>query len=694
MAGPRRLVLLVCAGLATGVLGLAVFASSALHATAPEKGIAALAIGALLAAALFAAGVAVDRLLLAPARALVRAIETVLGTGRRELLDLPRRHALGNLPVRIGELVDRVVGAEERLAEERARAKATAEADRRRLAAILKDVGEGLVHAAPDGRILLYNDAAVTLLGAPAGLGLGRSIYDVVSRETLTHHVDQLRRIARGDGSARASEPFIAAATETSRLLRCRLSLVGDTPPGGEGFVLALAEAGAQVAGGTGRFLDQLETSWRGPVASIRAAAEVLRDSRPDEQSAWFARVVEEEAGRLEGLLEDLAGEARALALRQWPLYDVATGDLAEVLAERLAARAIPVQLGSEGESVWASADSATLILCLASFVERLAALGVREARLGARARPNGVTLRLAWTGPVPDKAVLEGWLDTKLDGWGLPFSPREIAERHGAEPWLAATGEGGALHMPLPPPTGVHAVRAPAPLPARPEFYDFDLGAAPGSLETQPLRQVGYVVFDCETTGLEVEQDDLLQLAAVRVVNGRVLHGEVFDCLCDPGRPIPEASIRFHGITADMIKGKPPPELVVARFARFAEGSVLVAHNAAFDLSFLRKYERRAGVRLDQPVLDTLLVAAFLQDQEGDQSLDGVAARLGIAIRGRHTALGDSLATAEILVRLIGMLEVRGIATLGEAIRVSRSMVEIRRQRARPDEVGDRARP
>jgi DNA polymerase-3 subunit epsilon len=91
--------------------------------------------------------------------------------------------------------------------------------------------------------------------------------------------------------------------------------------------------------------------------------------------------------------------------------------------------------------------------------------------------------------------------------------------------------------------------------------------------------------------------------------------------------------------------------------------------------------------VSLDQPVLDTLLISALLQDQEGDHSLDGVAARLGIAVRGRHTALGDSLATAEILVRLIGLLEVRGITTLGEAIRASRSMVEIRRQRAKPAE-------
>ncbi len=687
MISSRAALWLAGGALAIAALGLGTFASAKLHATAPAAGTTTLLIAALLALGLLLAAAVIDRLVLAPARALARAIETVLGTGRRERTALPARHALDGLPARLDELLDRAVRAEERLAEERARARAEAEADRRRLAAILKDVGEGLVHAAPDGRILLYNDAAVSLLGAPAGLGLGRSIYDVVSRETLAYHVDMLRRTSGGDGSARAGEPFIAAASETGRLLRCRLSLVGDAAPGSEGFVLAIAEAGLQVAGGTGRLLDQLETAWRGPVASIRAAAEVLRDSRPDEQSAWFARVVEEEAGRLEKLLAELASEARALTLRQWPLYDVATGDLANVLAERLAARGMPVQLGSEGESVWASADSGTLVMLLVSFVEWLAERGVREVRLSARARPSGSTLRLAWAGAPPSRAEFDAWLDARLERYGLPFAAREIAERHGGEPWVAASAEGAALHLPLLPPTGVHPVRAAPALPARPEFYDFDLATSAGALEARPLRTLTYVVFDCETTGLDTEADDLLQLAAVRVVNGRVIHGEVFDCLVDPGRPIPEASIRFHGITPEMIRGKPPPELVLARFARFAQGAVLVAHNAAFDLALLRKYERRAGVSLDQPVLDTLLISALLQDQEGDHSLDGVAARLGIAVRGRHTALGDSLATAEILVRLIGMLEVRGIGTLGEAIRASRSMVEIRRQRARPAE-------
>lgn len=687
MPEPRTVVWSAAGLLAAAALGLGMLASARLHGVAPASATLVLALGAVLALALGGAALAIDRLVLAPTRALVRSIETVLGTGRRELLAPPARHGLGALPERIAEVLERVAGAEERLAQERAQARAAAEADRRRLAAILKDVGEGLVHAAPDGRILLYNDAAVTLLGAPAGLGLGRSIYDTISRETLAYHVDLLRRTARGEGPTRAGEPFIAAASETGRLLRCRLSLVGEGAAGNEGFVLAIAEAGLQVSGGTGRLLDQLETAWRGPVASIRAAAEVLRDGGPDEQSGWFARLVEEEAGRLEALLGELAGEARALTLRQWPLYDVATGDLVDVLAERLAARQIPIQLGAEGESVWASADSGTLVMLLTSFLERLAAAGVREVRMSAHARPTGSTLRLAWPGPVLTRGELDAWLDARLEGFGLPFTAREIAERHGAEPWLVATADGAALHLPLPAPTGVHAVRAAPALPARPEFYDFDLAASAGTLEAQPLRAVRYVVFDCETTGLDTEADDLLQLAAVRVVNGRVIHGEVFDCLVDPGRPIPEESIRFHGITPELVRGKPPPELVLARFARFAEGAVLVAHNAAFDLSVLRKYERRAGIRLDQPVLDTLLISALLQDQEGDHSLDGVARRLGVAIRGRHTALGDSLATAEILVRLIGLLEVRGITTLGAAIRASRSMVEIRRQR--PSEAG-----
>ena len=126
----------------------------------------------------------------------------------------------------------------------------------------------------------------------------------------------------------------------------------------------------------------------------------------------------------------------------------------------------------------------------------------------------------------------------------------------------------------------------------------------------------------------------------------------------------------------------EPKIDVVLPAFREFVGGDVLVAHNAAFDMKFLTLKETACGVQFDNPVLDTLLLSAFLHDHAGNHTLDGIAARLGIEMDEsvRHTALGDSLATASVFLHLIEMLEGRGITTLGEAIKASNSMVEIRR--------------
>ena len=223
--------------------------------------------------------------------------------------------------------------------------------------------------------------------------------------------------------------------------------------------------------------------------------------------------------------------------------------------------------------------------------------------------------------------------------------------------------------------------------LPPRPEFYDFSLLERPAvAAETgsRALNDLDFVVFDTETTGLKPSSgDEIIQIGAVRISRGRILTGESFERLVNPGRSIPLASIRFHGITDEMVDGKPGPEIVLPAFAAFVNDAVLVAQNAAFDMKFLKLKESGTGVRFDNPVLDTLLLSAFLHPRETDHTLDALAGRYGVDIHDRHTALGDAMITASVFVGMLRMLEAQGVRSLDDALDAMRRSSEIRRRQA-----------
>ncbi len=223
----------------------------------------------------------------------------------------------------------------------------------------------------------------------------------------------------------------------------------------------------------------------------------------------------------------------------------------------------------------------------------------------------------------------------------------------------LAATGEAGEA-----------AAAGEAPLDARPVYYDFDLFHQPAqAIDERPLREIAYTVFDTETTGLDPSGgDEIISIGAVRIVNGRLLEGESYQQLIDPHRAMHPDSVRVHGITPAVLAGQPAIHAVLPAFHRFCEGSVLVGHNAAFDMRFLEMKEKSSGVRFTAPVLDTMLLSAVLHGDRLEHRLDAIAERLGVRITHRHTALGDAIATAQVFLKLIELLSVQGITTLRQA--------------------------
>jgi DNA polymerase-3 subunit epsilon len=250
--------------------------------------------------------------------------------------------------------------------------------------------------------------------------------------------------------------------------------------------------------------------------------------------------------------------------------------------------------------------------------------------------------------------------------------------------------GAGGGLILSLPAPDGgsTGAIGPPElpvdPSAARSELYDFSLfekmeGPVGSAEREHRLDELTFVVFDTETTGLRPEAGDrIVSLAGVRVRGGTVRRHETFDTLVDPGRSVPPESVRVHGIGDEMVAGAPTLETVLPAFLAFAGPAVLVGHEAAFDLRFLEPEARRMGLpslAATRPILDTRLLSRSLHGPGELHTLEAVALRLGVAVTGRHSALGDALITAEILVRLLGLIQKRGILTLGQTLDVVRSV-------------------
>jgi DNA polymerase-3 subunit epsilon/CBS domain-containing protein len=182
------------------------------------------------------------------------------------------------------------------------------------------------------------------------------------------------------------------------------------------------------------------------------------------------------------------------------------------------------------------------------------------------------------------------------------------------------------------------------------------------------PLLALEMVALDTETTGLDVAADRVVQIGAVRMRGGVVIAGATLKLNVNPGVPIPAAATRVHGLGDADVAGAPGPAEALARLAEFVAGAVVIGHNVHFDLAILRHEAARHGVEWPEPrALDTVLIASALTPGRVDASIEALALMYGIAVKGRHTALGDARAAAAILAAMLEPLRQRGIRTLAE---------------------------
>ncbi len=579
------------------------------------------------------------------------------------------------------------------------------EAEKSRLAALMSELTQSVVVCNLDGRVLLYNhrarmqfralSQAPGVAGGAELIGLGRSIYGVFDRKLVTHALENIQqRMLRG--AAQPSAQFVTT-TPAGQLLRVQMAPVRaaaqdagadaaiDASIGLTGFVLMLENITRdyEAESAKDQVLISLTEGSRSALANMQAALDML--DYPDLETAMrerFLGVIREETASLSqriGALE--SGSASSLKTR-WPLEDMLGADLVNAALRRievvtgLSASAVEVDAG-----LWLKIESFSLLQALVYLAGRLKdefEVKFVQLRLAASSSAGKAQLDLVWSGQAMSTETVMSWeLDPmRVAGEATRLTVRDVVDRHAGAFWFERERVRHQaffrLLLPLANPQEQAEAATLLPTDSRPEYYDFDLFKTTEltrSLDDRRLSELTYTVFDTETTGLNPsEGDEIIQIGAARIVNNKLLRQESFEQLVDPKRPIPAATIPIHGIQPEMVRGQPTIAQVLPAFHAFAQDTVLVAHNAAFDMRFLQLKQEQAGLSFDHPVLDTLLLSALVHPNQDSHRLEALAERFNVTIVGRHTALGDALVTAEVFLRLIPLLAEQGIHTLGEA--------------------------
>jgi DNA polymerase-3 subunit alpha (Gram-positive type) len=191
-------------------------------------------------------------------------------------------------------------------------------------------------------------------------------------------------------------------------------------------------------------------------------------------------------------------------------------------------------------------------------------------------------------------------------------------------------------------------------------------------------LEKLSYVVFDIETTGLNPETDEIIEIGAIKLENKELK--DIFNKLVRPVKSVPQNITELTGITQEMLNDEMPIKPVISQFSNYIGSSVLVAHNADFDISFIKNNLKKSlNKDLNNTVVCTVLVARDLLPNLENHKLPTVAKYFGLEMANRHRAIGDCELTFQIWLKFIDKLKGKNIISKTDLENYMSSLYKVR---------------
>ena len=572
-------------------------------------------------------------------------------------------------------------------------AHSTLNEERTRLAALMSELPHGVIVSNSDGQILLYNQQAQQILTENSSktqpeqgiLGLGRSIFSILERDPIVHGLEMLHKCHASGRTKLVNKTMMTLAS--GLYLRVNMApffTEQESQRSISGVVLTLEDMTPQIEADKRRdmLIQTLVEEQQLHLQTIRGAISTILEKQrlnSDELNSYRKQIYDSSL-----ILEEKAKQARtSYALHQHELNrseHVLANNLLEIIQQTITDRTQIKVTTATPKGIWLQLDSYTVVQALTNLADKLNQINRVEEIIITVTTNNQEQIELSFTWPTTQVSheIIDEWEHTPLlnDQSGQILNFRDLIKRIDGDVFFLTEQEKvSGLSIFLPPLPEDRRATLQTDIEQRPISYEFNLFNRAGLKEQSnvDLTQLTYVVFDTETTGLNPSQgDEIIQLGAIRIVNNQLLYHETIDQLVDPQRRVPPESVAIHGIDPKLLKGQPTIDKVLPHFHRFVDTSVLVAHNAAFDMRFLELQERKTGLIFTSPVLDTLLLSSIVHPNQDSHSLEELAARLNVTIVGRHTALGDAIVTGEVLLKLIPLLRAQGIHTLNDALEAS----------------------